>query len=126
MANKDDQYFLVTPPMEFIRDIRDIMQDGDGLAPEALAADIVGLLNNYVLKHNTSLNWQFLELGWECEKLPASTEQTEIMVKLGELREQASRLTQRALDGGWSCAFCGLHNHTSVVNRCCWCKTRRQ
>lgn len=35
-------------------------------------------------------------------------------------------LTKRALDGGWTCAFCGLHNHESVLNRCCWCKTRRQ
>jgi hypothetical protein len=100
MATNDEQYFLTTPPMEFIRDIRDIMQGGDNLAPEALIADIVGLLNNYTLKHNVSLNWQFLELGWECEKLPASPEQTEIMVKLGELREQVSRLTQRAPDLG--------------------------
>lgn len=85
---KDDRYFLVTPPMEFIRDIRDIMSDGDNLTPERLVADIVDLLKNYTSQHNQSLEWQFLELGWNVEKLPASTEETAIIIALGELRER--------------------------------------
>ena len=27
--------------------------------------------------------------------------------------------------GGWTCSLCGLHNHASVLRRCCWCKTPR-
>jgi len=91
---KDDRYFLVTPPMEFIRDIRDIMSDGDNLAPERLVADVVDLLKNYTSQHNQSLEWQFLELGWNVEKLPASAEETEIIIALGELRERVKAVEQ--------------------------------
>lgn len=85
---KDNWYFLITPPMEFIRDILDIMSDGDNLTPERLITDVVDLLKNYTSQHNQSLEWQFLELGWNVEKLPASTEETEIIIALGELRER--------------------------------------
>jgi hypothetical protein len=88
----DDQYYLVTLPMEFIRDIRDIMQDGDNLAPETLIADVVSMLNGYIASHRVDLDWQFLELGWQVENLPPSPEQTAIMVALGELREKAKSL----------------------------------
>lgn len=91
---KDNQYFLTTPPMEFIRDIRDIMSDGDNLAPEKLIADIVDLLKNYTSQHNQSLEWQFLELGWNVEKLPPSTEETAIIIALGELRERVKAVEQ--------------------------------
>ncbi len=47
-TSRDDQYFLTTPPMEFIRDVRDVMQDGDNLAPDALVADIVADINPLV------------------------------------------------------------------------------
>lgn len=91
---KDNQYFLVTPPMEFIRDIRDIMSDGDNLTPEKLVADVVDLIENYISQRNQSLEWQFLELGWEVEKLPASTEETAIIIALGELRDRVKAVEQ--------------------------------
>lgn len=97
--SKDDKYFIETPPMEFIGDLYDIMYDGDNLSPEKLVAEIVDLLKNYISKHNTSLEWQFLELGWNVEKLPASPEETAIIIALGVLRERVKAVEQ-TLAGG--------------------------
>ena len=34
--------------LEFIRDLYDIMVDGDGLTPEALIKDVVAMLKKYL------------------------------------------------------------------------------
>lgn len=41
-------YYKDTPPLGFIQDVYDIMQDGDGLTPEKLVADVVDMLGNYL------------------------------------------------------------------------------
>jgi hypothetical protein len=43
-----EEYFKHTPPLEFIRDLRDIMRGGDNLTPERLNADILGLVESYL------------------------------------------------------------------------------
>lgn len=48
MTTNDNRYFLVTPPMEFISDVYDIMKDGDGLTSDKLVTDVVGMLKNYL------------------------------------------------------------------------------
>jgi len=44
----DDSYYTETDPMEFISDLYSIMEDGDGLSVEDLAADIVDMLKRYL------------------------------------------------------------------------------
>ena len=37
-----------TDPIELVRDVYDIMRDGDGLSPEKLVADVVEMLREYL------------------------------------------------------------------------------
>jgi len=48
LDNMTDRYYEDTSPMEFIKDLQDIMKDGDNLAPEKLISDIVFMLNHYI------------------------------------------------------------------------------
>jgi len=41
-------YYKDTPPLEFIKDLYNIMKDGDSLAPEKLVADVVDMLAKYL------------------------------------------------------------------------------
>lgn len=40
-----------TDPIELVRDVYDIMRDGDGLSPEKLVADVVEMLREYLSCH---------------------------------------------------------------------------
>lgn len=41
-------YFSGTSPIDFIKDLHDIMQGGDNLSPERLVADVLDLANKYI------------------------------------------------------------------------------
>lgn len=41
-------YYRETQPIEFIRDVYDIMRGGDCLSPEKLNADVVDMLGKYL------------------------------------------------------------------------------
>jgi hypothetical protein len=43
-----EEYFHHTSPLEFLRDLRDIMKGGDNLTPEKLNTDILGLVESYL------------------------------------------------------------------------------
>lgn len=47
----DDLYFKLTPPEVFIKDLRDIVADGDNLEPTALLADVKDMLEKFVEQH---------------------------------------------------------------------------
>ena len=94
MTQDVDRYFLTTPPMEFIRDLRDVVKFGDNLSCDRLLADISDLLEKYALNHFTTLDFQFGELMQEVEKFPASEEETALIMGLSELRKKAKALEE--------------------------------
>jgi hypothetical protein len=90
----DEVYFLHTPPMEFLRDVNEIIKGGDNLTPVSILGDVSRLIERYINIHPTSLEWQFLELGWQVENFPPSVEETELITALGVLREKAKKLQE--------------------------------